>query len=306
MFFPLGNYKNKAAEIDRLDNSVVASSTSQKIGGYKVQSGVFGTSEGTIVVSCFPNAQDLRYSGTSGNRFKWMLANWEGSQSWFSLCVATADNIQIGSYTNYPTLLGPSGWKAGQLGVQVRFYNPNVADGLILINSGSIFDFNNPTPLRVAFGVDATSQKYYASVNGETAIVVDEARSGDVDWNGYSWLDKIGSSIQMSLGYSPLRFDEILMSGSYDSFQYYTTPLNQSEMNVLTAQPYGAPQVVLDKQPEVYYRLQQDDKTATLEFENLGTDGTVNNLSTEFQTAGQITSGSVYDAGSNRYRTRVT
>jgi hypothetical protein len=315
MFFPLSNFKNKAAEVDRFDNTVVTTSTSAKTGGFRVApDSFFGSSaQGTVVVSCFPNSQDFRYNGTGDNRFKWMMANFEGANGWWSLCIAGADNIQIGSYTNYPTLLGTSGWRAGQLGVQTRFYNPNVADGVILINSGSTFNFGQATPLTVAFGVNTTTQKYYASVNGETATVVEEARSPgsppvpDPDWTGYDWFNQLGgSNPQLTFGYSPGDFPEILMSGSYYDFSYYTTPLNQSEMNIVTAQPYGSPTNVLDTQPEVYYRMVQDNKSATREFQNLGTQAGVNNMTTEFQTAGQITSGSVYDAGSNRYRTRVT
>lgn len=309
MFFPLGNFKNKAAEVDRFDNTVVTTSTSAKTGGFRVPpDSFFGSSaQGTIVVSAWPNSNDFRYNGSGDNRFKWMFANFEGANSWFSLCVAGADNIQIGSYTNYPTLLGTSGWRNGQIGVQTRFYTPSVADGLILIDSGSTYNFGVDGPITIAFSVNTTSQKYYASINGETKAVVQEARSSDPDWSGYDWFNQLGgSSPQLTFGYSPGDFPEILMSGSYYDFSYYTTPLNQSEMNIVTAQPYGSPTNVLDTQPEVYYRMVQDNKSATREFQNLGTQAGVNNMTTVFQTAGQITSGSVYDAGSIRYRTRVT
>tara|TARA_R110000803_G_scaffold84955_1_gene151227 strand:+ start:4920 stop:5855 length:936 start_codon:yes stop_codon:yes gene_type:complete len=311
MFTPLANSKNRTTEIDRLDNSVVASNTSTKVGGYKIDSNTYWNdkSEGTFVVSAFPNSSDLRYSNLSnGNRFKWMFLNFEGDSSgWFSPCIATENNIQIGGPDNYPPgVLDINGWNKGQMGVQCRFTVGGTADGLILINSGSTYDWDNPTPITIAFGVSDASQLYNCSINGETAAVVQYARNSDPDWDGYQWVNSLSGNSSVTFGYSPGDFDEILMSGSYYEFNFYESPLNQEEMNTITGQPYGLPTNVLNKQPDIRYVLTQENKDAANEFSNLGTDGSyTQKLKPQFETAGQITSGSVFDSGIQDYRERL-
>jgi hypothetical protein len=309
MFTPLAIHKNRITEINRFDNTVVATSTSQKVGGYFQNRNAYfaGKNEGTIVVQAWPNSDDLRYNGTGTNRFKWMFWNSDSATSgWFSICVATDDNIQIGAGSNYTLLDNTLGWKKGQMGVQCRFRPSYIADGLILINSGSTYDWTDPQPIRIAFTCDNTAQKYSCSLNGETAVVVEEARSGDPDWTGYQFLSDLGGDVDVSLGYSNTTFKEILMSGSYYEWSFYNTPLTQSEMNTITSQPYGQPSNVLTTQPDVHYVFTEENKSATLTYDSFGTDVSyTDDMSTEFQTAGQITSGSVFDAGTKDYRTRL-
>lgn len=310
MFTPLAIHKNRITEIDRLDNTVVGSSTAAKVGGYKQADNTYwmSKSEGTIVVQAWPNSDDLRYNGTGTNRLKWMFWNAESNGSgWWSLCVATGDNIQIGGGSNYLLLDDTLGWKKGQIGVQCRFRQGAVADGLILIDSGSTYDWTDPQPIRIAFQVDATAQKYAASINGNTAPVVEEPRSGDPDWSGYQFLSDLGgSTANVTFGYGNALFDEILMSGSYYEWSFYDEVLTQSEMNTITAQPYGQPSNVLDTQPAVHFVYTQENKSATNSFSNLGNDATyTDTITSEHQAAGQITSGSVYDTGINDYQTRI-
>lgn len=318
MFTPLAYSKNRFTDLEyRADNSSIASSTSAKSGGYRVAADSYWTTktEGTIVVSAFPNSDDLRYSGTSGNRFKWMFANWEGASSgWFSPCIATENNIQVGSAGDY-SLLGASGWKKGQIGVQCRFITTGTADGLILINSGSTYDWNNPTPITIAFTCDVTAQKYSCAINGETAVVVEEARgtgktppSPDPDWSGYDFIADMSAHPTLAWSDSPGAFDEILMSGSYYEFSFYETPLTQAEMNYVTSQTWGSPTNVLDTQPEIRYRFTPENKNASDgSFSQIGSDQvSMTNNATRFSAnANQLTSGSVWDGSNLDYRTRL-
>lgn len=311
MFTPLALKRNRIEELDRFDNTPVTADTGGKVGGYyQTDSNYWGFHNGTVIVQAWPNADDLRYTGTSGNRFKWMFFNIENNSqaAWWSLCVATDDNIQIGAGSDYSLLDNTDGWKKGQFGVQTRFRSSGNADGLILIDSGSFYDWTDPQPIHIAYVNDQINSQFRASINGETKAVVAEPRSGrEADWNDYYFWGDLGTtdSNDLSFGYSPEDFTEILMSGSYYEFQFYTESLSQEEINLITSQPYGTPGNVLDKQPHVHYRFTEEYKTG-LEFPNIGTDtGFTKTFETRFETANQITSGSVYDYGIKDYRGRI-
>ena len=65
MFSPLTIKKNRIEEIDRLDNSNVADSTSNKTGGYLIAGNSYWNdkNEGTLVMTAFPNSDELKYNG---------------------------------------------------------------------------------------------------------------------------------------------------------------------------------------------------------------------------------------------------
>lgn len=324
MFSPLTIRKNRIDEINRLDNTQVAASTAtnKKLGYFSRDTSYWGFTSGTLVCRTYPNSVDLRYTGTSTNRFKWMMFNMENNSqaSWWSLCIATDNNIQIGGGADYSLLDNTLGWKKGQIGIQTRFRptSTTVADGLILIDSGSTYDWDNPQPIHIAYVNDQVNSQFRASINGETKPVVGQARNNDPDWSNYLFWGDLGTtdSNDLTFGYSPGDFTEILMSGSYNEFQFYTASLTQDEINVITSQPFGCPGNVLDKQPQVHYVFTQDHKVPVsvsqtsgetgFAYNNVGTDTTYTTQFVETSLyANAITSGSVLDGGIKDYRARL-
>ena len=322
MFSPLTIRKNRIDEINRLDNSQAPANTSGKKNGYfSTNSSYWGFTSGTVVCRTYPNSVDLRYTGPSGNRFKWMMFNIENNSqaAWWSLVIAADDNIQVGGGSGYSLLDNTLGWKKGQIGIQTRFRPGGVvADGLILIDSGSFYDWNDPQPIHIAYVNDQVNSQFRASINGETKPVVGQARANDPDWSNWLFWGDLGTTDNndLTLGYSPGDFNEILMSGSYNEFQFYTASLTQDEINVITAQPFGCPGNVLDKQPQVHYIFTEDHKVPVsvsqtsnetgVAYNNIGTDTsyTTQFVETTLYT-NAITSGSVLDGGIKDYRGRL-
>lgn len=335
MFRPLTNNKNNTIEVDRFDNSGITADTTDKANGLSTasQPTTFGTDlDGTIVVSAFPNSDYI--TSTGGGQAQYFLFTAEGTScsTWFGLSIPTADNmLNIGSYTNYSPYLGTSGVLKGQLGVAFR-QRPNCGDnrdGIILINSGSIYDWDNPTPITIAYSVDMTAGTVKCSVNGETANILQLNRDdGKPDATEPMFFSNImiGSANRngyLAQGFSPEIRKQTTSSGSFSEFCYYTSSLNQDELNTIAGQRYGDPTNVLDKQPQIRYRYTEENKTDATQgpsvphqlngntaYINLGTyldsQADVTRIKTIKETANMsITSGSVYDMESRDYKTRI-
>lgn len=331
---PLAFNKPHIEEIDRQDNTGVADSTSTtKRGGYAMPGqNIFSVidEDGTIVVQAWPNSDDVRCTGRGGGE-KWYLWCAEPTTytvSWFHFCIPTADNQQVGGGGDYD-LLGSNGVLKGQICVpfRIRPTGPN-QDGLILIDSGSVYDWNDPQPISIALASvkspTSPDQGYKASINGETKECRFEGRGSANPPSGSFWTDitPSGQDVTCTWGYNPRAFDESLMSGSYYEVAYYNTSLTQDEMNVLTAQPVGTPLrgILPNKEPVWNVRFREDEKEtktappafvndqiSTAAFPNLGTETSVNvsQAVSVAQQAGIMTSGSVYEQYSKEYRTRL-
>jgi len=329
MFSPLTIKKNRIEELDRFDNSSVSLSTSTKYGGLGIpaQSVTQGSDlDGTIVVQAWPNSDYV--ATTSGGHQKWHLWNVEGTavQTWWALCIPTADNqLNVGGGSDYPGIDNTNGVLKGQIGVSFR-QRPNGGandDGIILLNSGSVYDWTDPQPITIAYTVDMTAGVAKASINGETATVLQLDRAavpGATDPLMFSNLSKTASPVAITAGYSFVRFTSAIPSGSFSQFSYYTSSMTQDELNVITGQPYGEPFNVLDKQPQLYYLIREDEKVQTsgntitgqlngvFAYQNKGTEtnSDVSQMKTVSNTANFIvTSGSVYDGGIDDYRGRI-
>tara|TARA_A100001201_G_scaffold136854_1_gene126232 strand:- start:187 stop:1188 length:1002 start_codon:yes stop_codon:yes gene_type:complete len=332
MFTPLTFNKNNTIEVDRFDNSGITPDTSDKANGYSTaaQPTTQGNNlDGTFVVSAFPNSDYA--TGTQGGQDQWFLFSAEGNscQTWFGLAIPTADNMaNIGNYTNYSPYLGTSGVLKGQItiGVRQRQNCGNNNDGIILINSGSIYDWDNPTPITLAYSVDMTSNTALCSINGETADVLQigrqDGKPDPTDPMQFTNLTTRDSDdIYLAFGFSPKIRRQSTPSGSFSEWGYYTSSLNQDELNTITGQRYGDPTNVLDKQPQLMYRFQEDLKQQSggpsaphqlngkFDFPNIGNgfvgEADVEQIHTIKETADMaITSGSVYDMETINYKPR--
>lgn len=330
MFTPLAIHKNRIQELDRLNNSSVSTGTAAKRGGYGVPSQdntQNANLDGTIVVQAWPNSDDVKTT-TAGHQ-KYHLWTCEGTvlSTWWQLCIPTADNqLNVGAYTDYPGVLGSSGVLKGQIGVSFRQRQGGGInqDGIILFNSGSVYDWTNPQPITIAYSVDMTAGVGKASIDGQTATVLQADRSaapGATDPLMFTNLTtSTVSAIAMTHGYSFVRFPQAIASGSVSQVLYYDSALNQDELNLITGQPWGEQLDILSKQPEFYYLITQEEKVQTsgntitgqlngvFAFENKGKSvaAGLSQLKSVSDTTGfTITSGSVFDTSTQDYRGRI-
>ena len=341
MFTPLAIHKNRIAELDRFDNTnVVNSTTATKRGGLAIPSQQVTQGDnldGTIVVQAWPQTDYLACTGRGGGE-KWHLwcGESDGVQTWWQLCIPTADNqVNVGGGADYGTSYGypvdylstTNGVLKGQIGISFRV-RPNASsnlDGIVLINSGSTYDWTDPQPIRIAYSVDMTAGVGRCSINGETADVLQLPRKnvgGIPDPLMFTNLTEgTVRNVFITHGYSPATFDEAIPSGSFSEMSYYTSSLLQDELNLITAQPYGSPSNVLsNKQPQIHYVIREDNKEQTsgntitgqlngvFAYPNEGTE-TSSDLA-QLKTVSDyanfvVTSGSVYDGGNNDYRARL-
>jgi len=332
MFRPLTYNKNNTIEIDRFDNTAITPSSGDKANGYQVpeQDVTQGNNlDGAWVISAYPNS-DYK-TGLGGGQDQYFLFSAEGQQAstWFSLAIPTADNqLNIGPYTDYSPYLGSSGVLKGQIGVGIR-QRPNAGsnyDGIILINSGSIYDWNNPQPITIAYSVDMTAGTELCAVNGvsASALQIDRAGQGGAPTDPMQFTNLTTTSTTqdkawLAFGFSPNIRKASTPSGSFAEFAYYTSSLNQDELNRISGQRYGDPTNVLDKQPQILYRFGGDKELTTgtavthqLEgitaFPNLGsyTEEVLSQCKTVKETADMvIASASVYDMEIEEYRPRI-
>jgi len=337
MFTPLTFNKNNTIEIDRFDNSAITADTSDKANGYSTatQPTTQGNNlDGTFIISAFPNSD--YQTGTAGGQGQYFLFSAEGTtaSTWFSLSIPTADNqANIGSYTNYSPYLGTEGVAKGQISINMRQRQGGTInnDGIILLNSGSIYDWDNPTPITIAYSVDMTALTAKCSINGETATVLQIGRQGDgkpdptdpMQFTNLTTTNTSAASVYLAQGFSPQIRKQSTPSGSFSEWGYYTSSLNQDELNTITGQRYGDPTNVLDKQPQLMYRFHEDEKQQSagaptaphqlngkFDFPNIGNGfvgaADVNQTHTIKETAAMvISSGSVYDMETEEYRTRI-
>jgi hypothetical protein len=336
MFTPLALNKNVSIKVDRFNSELWPTDTTDKKLGLAIPPSTYwtpgpGTEDGTIVVQAYPNSDYIPAPGGFGE-FKWYLwASENGNQtSWNQFYIATQDNTQIGSYLDYPTLLNgnSNGLLRGSFTVNIREKNAGGAgqDALVILNSGSYYDWTGGTdlePVRIAYTYDRTSDVFRASLNGETMTTHFENRSGkNVGTN--KWLTDVapvGTDQQTSMGYSNRINLRGADSGSFAEFAYYSSSLSQDELNVITNQPYGQPTNVLDKQPQVLYRIREEQKETEVRvasianilpgntaYPNLGTvtDTSVSQLKTILMyPSGSITSGSILNTQNEEYYSRT-
>jgi hypothetical protein len=335
MFTPLTFNKNNTIEIDRFDNSAITADTTDKANGYSTaaQPTTQGNNlDGTFIISAFPNSD--YQTGTAGGQGQYFLFSAEGNSvsTWFSLSIPTADNqSNVGSYTNYSPYLGTEGVAKGQISINMRQRQGGGGnnDGIILLNSGSVYDWDNPIPVTIAYSVDMTALTAKCSINGETATVLqigrDDGKTDPTDplqFTNLTTTNTVSSNVYLANGFSPKIRKQSTPSGSFNEFCYYTSSLNQDELNIMTGQRYGDPTNVLDKQPQLMYRFHEDEKqqsggpsaphqlNGNFDFPNIGNgfvgESDVNQAHTIKETAAMvISSGSVYDRETEEYRTRI-
>ena len=173
MFSPLTFNKNQNIKVDRFSpTNYPAASTSNKRQGVGLPASGYwnqgpGNADGTIVVFAYPNSDYV--PATGGGEFKWML--WEtsatGYSAWSQFYINTENGTQIGSSGNY-TILGASGALKGSYMVQIRERSTGGGnnDALLLLDSGSYYDWTDPQPVRIAWSYDRGSDTYKGSLNG--------------------------------------------------------------------------------------------------------------------------------------------
>jgi len=332
MFRPLTYNKNNTIEIDRFDNSAITPSTSDKRNGYGVpeQDVTQGNNlDGAWVVTAYPNS-DYK-TGLGGGQDQYFLFSAEGQQSstWFALAIPTADNqMNIGPGSDYTGIDNTLGVLKGQLGIGIR-QRPNAGsnyDGLILINSGSTYDWTNPEPITVAYSVDMAASTALCAVNGVSASVLQLDRAGQggaptdpMQFTNLTTTSTSQDKVWLSFGFNQNIRKASTPSGSFAEFAYYTSSLNQDELNRISGQRYGDPTNVLDKQPQILYRFGGDKELTTgtsltyqlegvTSFPNLGsyTEEVLSQCKTIKQTPDMvIASSSVYDMEVEEYRARI-
>ena len=330
MFTPLTIHKNRIEEVDRFDNSGVTSGTADKPGGYGVpsQNVTQGNNlDGTIITQVWPNSDDTKDGGGGNGQFFTFTGEGDTYSTWWSLSIPTADNqMNVGGGSDYPGVDNTLGVLKGQIGVSFR-QRPSGGgneDGIILLNSGSIYDWTDPQPITIAYSVDMTAGVAKASINGETATVTQINRTSNPDATDplmfTNLTTTVSSPIFMTMGYGEKVRRASLGSGSYSQLAYYTSSLTQDELNVITGQVYGDTLNVLDIQPQFYYHLREENKEQTsgntiphqlngvFAFPNEGTltDSELAQIKTVNGASGLvITSGSVFDGGSQQYQERI-
>lgn len=330
MFTPLTIHKNRIEELDRFDNSGVTTSTSQKYGGLGIpaQANTQGNNlDGTLIVQSWPNSDNVKTTSSGHQKYQLFCAEGTTYSTWWQLCIPTADNqLNVGAYTDYPGVLGSSGVLKGQIGVSFRQRQAGGVndDGIILFNSGSVYDWTNPQPITIGYSVDMTAGVGKASINGETATVLQADRAAAPGASNPLMFTNLTTTVAgpvvITHGYSYVRFPQAIMSGSVSQIIYYSEALNQDELNTITNQPYGDTLNVLDKQPAFYYLIREEEKVQTagasltgqlngvFAYPNKGTDTSsgISQLKSISNTAGfTITSGSVLDTGIEDYRQRI-
>jgi len=329
MFTPLANKKNRVEELDRFDNSSVTISTSQKRGGVAVPSQDItqgNNLDGTIVVQAYPNSDYVASSANGSKQFFLFTGELDGLSTWWEMSIPVADNqLNVGGGSDYTGIDNTLGVLKGQIGVSFRQRKGGGTnqDGIILFNSGSVYDWTNPTPITLAYSVDMTNFVARCSINGETATVLQLNRSGGGATDPLMFTNLSTTAnypVIMTMGYSPnIRWSSI-GSGSYSQLSYYTSSLYQDELNLITGQIYGDTINVLDKEPQIYYSIREDEKEQTtgntitgqlngvFAYPNKGTltDAELAQLKTVNDVTNyDITSGSVYDSGIQNYRSRI-
>jgi hypothetical protein len=240
--------------------------------------------------------------------------------------------LNIGPGSDYTGIDNTTGVLKGQIGVNIR-QRPGGGganyDGIILFNSGSVYDWNNPTPITIAYSVDMAATSSLCSINGETATVTQIDRAGQggaptdpMQFTNLTTTNLAGSDVYLAFGYSPQIRQQTSISGSFNEWAYYTSSLNQDELNIITGQRYGDPTNVLDKQPQLMYRLHEELKkqssgptapyqlNGVFDFPNIGNGfGGAIDVS-QIHTIKKIpemviSSGSVYDTEIKEYRARI-
>ncbi len=335
MFTPLTFNKNNTIEVDRFDNSAITADTSDKANGYSTaaQPTTQGNNlDGTFVIAAFPNSDYGTATSTGDLQYTLFSAEGDFLSTWFSLTIPTADGqANIGSYTQYNPYLGPEGVAKGQISVNTRQRQGggDNNDGIILLNSGSVYDWDNPIPVTIAYSVDMTALTAKCSINGVSASVLQIGRqdgktdpTDPIQFTNLTTTDTVSNNVYLAYGFSPKIRKQSTCSGSFSEFAYYTSSLNQDELNIITGQRYGDPTNVLDKQPQLMYRFHEDEKQASggpsaphqlngnFDFPNIGNgfvgESDVNQIHTIKETAAMvISSGSVYDMETEEYRTRI-
>lgn len=330
MFTPLTFNKNQNIKVDRFDTqNYPAASTTVKKQGVGIPNSTYwapgpGVADGTIVVTAYPNSDYI--PATGGGEFKWMLWSTEAVNysAWQQLYINTENGTQIGSGGNY-SILGSSGALKGSFMVIIRERSGGGGnqDALLLLDSGSYYDWSDPQPVRIAYSYDRGSNTYKASLNGQTMTTTFENRSGyNIGTN--KWITDIQPVQATNGAYTCGMFSQkisvrMVDSGSMGEWSYYSSSLSQDEMNVITNQPYGQPTNVLDKQPQVLYRFQEEQKeTATgtsmpndqldgnTAYPNLGTltDSSLAQAKTVGDSLRDITSGSLLNTQNGEYYAR--
>ena len=340
MFTPLTFQKNAAIQVDRLDNSGITPSTSAKKLGYGLPSNSYLLTERgndtTFVVQAWPNSDvDSNLSGGDGHNWVLTQATATGcSSNWWMLSIPTDNNTEPGPAGNYPTLLGTDGIKKGQLCINSRLRPACTGDRdwVGLINSGSIYDWDDPQPITVAIGLRHSDETFVCAVNGVSASVVFENRNNKTTpaisgLRGFNDLipptttdpDTNSRPQDMNLGYSSLFSTEVALSGSFSEWVFYDRLLTMDEMKLVTNQPYGQPLNVIDTEPTLHFRFREELKVTTTAafvpeqienkaFDNLGTQtgADVNQMqSVVGPLGGVLDSGSVMNTQVYEYQDRV-
>jgi hypothetical protein len=335
-FFPLANNRNKVTLNDRVDNSNYATDSNAKKNGFGIPNSDFWTdgtpgstaNNGTIVVQAWPGSDTFK-TPFNDNK-KWML--WcsvsNSLSAWWQFYVAGTNNTQIGNSSNYPTLISDSdGIRKGSFMISIRERSGGSGnnDGLVLINSGSIYQWDpndaDHKPFTIAIAYDH-SDVWRASIDGVTVPAVHENRNGSNQGTN-QWCNDIANSggNKTTFLYDDKISGGAAGSGSFGETAYYTSSLTQDELNTITSQPWGSPTDVLSKRPQLLYRLHEDQKEQTtgatltdqlngkFAFPNLGnedySDTSLPQVKTIRDSSGSITSGSVLNAGVPIYQTRT-
>jgi len=335
MFTPLAQNKNVSIKVDRFNSELWPTDTSVKRLGVGIPASTYwtpgpGTEDGTIVVQAYPNSDYIPAPGGNGEFKFYLWTSENGNQSaWNQFYIATQNNTQIGNQSGYPTLLDGNvdGLLRGSFAVTIRERSTggNNNDALVILNSGSYYQWTGTDlePVRIAYTYDRTSDVFRASLNGETMTTDFESRGSD-DLGTDKWITDIapaGTDQFNTMGFSQKINTRGANSGSFSEFAYYSSSLSQDELNVITNQLYGQPTDVLDKKPQVLYRVREEQKetengstslantlTGDTAYPNLGTvtNSELSQLKTILQyPSGSITSGSILNTQNEEYYPRT-
>ena len=283
MFTPLTFQKNAAIQVDRMNNSGSASTSTKQL-GYGVARNPYllanSGSDCTIVVQAWPNS-DFDRAPAGGDDHNWIF--WTGNNTnfgstWWMLTCPTANNTEPGPAGDYPNLLGTDGIKKGQLAInsRIRPDGGGNRDWMALINSGSIYDWTDPQPITIAIGFNHAGNEFVCAVNGESGSVVFEDRSSQTSPpinTSRFFTDMVPATstdpdinirnLNIACGYSDLFSTRNALSGSFGEVSFYDTLLTMDEMKLVTNQPYGQPTNVLNTQPALLYRMREELKESS-------------------------------------------
>ncbi len=329
MFTPLTFNKDTAIEVDRFDNYNPPADTTNKRLGYAIPSNNVITDPGTdsTVIAAIKPDSDYIASSAGNGEWKWTfvtLENNSAGSAWWQLYISTENNTQIGNYANYGSTLGTSGLLKGSYAVSCRERHAagSNQDGMIFINSGSYYDWNDPQPVTIGLSYTSATETWLASINGETVPIFhqDRAGSNQAQYQSIRDVTTTSNTSIVTMGYNEIVNVRFADSGSRSEFSFYTSSLTQDEMNVITNQTYGNPLNILDKQPQIHYRFTEEEKVTNngtntgltdflggvSAFPNKGTftDSSVSQAKTIRDSRFYVTSGSAYDIQERDYRTR--